>query len=46
MLFRSHTMVHHLDEIKESAEGASESATINLGLTEKLNSLVLGYRTE
>ena len=46
ILNNTHTMVHHLDEIKESAEGASESATINLGLTEKLNSLVLGYKTE
>lgn len=46
ILNKTHTMVLHLDEIKESAEGASESATINLGLTEKLNSLVLGYKTE
>ena len=46
ILNNTHTMVLHLDEIKESAEGASESATINLGLTEKLNSLVLGYKTE
>lgn len=46
ILKNTHTMIFHLDEIKESAEGASESATINLGLTENLNSLVLGYKTE
>ena len=46
ILKNTHTMIFHLNEIKESAEGASESATINLGLAENLNSLVLGYKTE
>ena len=46
ILKNTHLMVTRLDEIKDSAKVASESAAVNLGLTENLNDLVVGYKTE
>ena len=46
ILRNTHFVVTSLDEIKESATMASDSATQNLSLTEELNNLVSGYKTE
>lgn len=46
ILKNAHLMVVRLDEIKDSAKVASESAAVNLGLTENLNDLIGGYKTE
>ena len=46
ILKNTHLMVSSLDEIKTCAKNASESATQNLSLTENLNNLVAGYKTE
>ncbi len=46
ILRNTHLVVTSLNQIKDSAVLASDSATQNLSLTEELNNLISGYKTE
>ena len=46
ILQNTHLVVNSLNKIKDSAMVALESTNQNLKLTEELNNLVAGYKTE
>jgi methyl-accepting chemotaxis protein len=46
ILNNTHLMVERLDEIKDSASVASNSAALNLELTQGMNELIDGYKTK